>query len=166
MTALLTFGGQPVEFEIRRLRPLEVAIGGSIRNVTVAASDDPRRFAVEIDGVAVSGWLYRTASELYVRCNGTTTIFGLLTAAGSTQDGNEDEILADMPGVLVSAHCEPGQSVSAGERLIVIESMKLQTTNVAPRDAVIAAMPIGLNASFERRATLVSFVPRAGRDRP
>jgi propionyl-CoA carboxylase alpha chain len=47
-------------------------------------------------------------------------------------------LLSPMPGLLVQIAAEPGQTVQAGERLAVIEAMKMENILVAERDVKIA----------------------------
>jgi len=46
-------------------------------------------------------------------------------------------LLSPMPGLLSEVAVKPGQEVKAGERLVVIEAMKMQNTLLAERDSVI-----------------------------
>ena len=47
-------------------------------------------------------------------------------------------LLSPMPGLLVNVAVIPGQVVQPGERLVVIEAMKMQNTLCAERNATIA----------------------------
>jgi propionyl-CoA carboxylase alpha chain len=47
-------------------------------------------------------------------------------------------LLSPMPGLLVDVAVQPGQAVRAGERLAVIEAMKMENILVAIRDGVVA----------------------------
>jgi len=47
-------------------------------------------------------------------------------------------LLSPMPGLLVQIAAEPGQTVQAGERLAVIEAMKMENILLAPSDVKIA----------------------------
>ena len=47
------------------------------------------------------------------------------------------QLLSPMPGLLVDVAVQPGQSVQAGERLAVIEAMKMENILVAQRDGVV-----------------------------
>ena len=47
-------------------------------------------------------------------------------------------LLSPMPGLLVDVAVKPGQAVRAGERLAVIEAMKMENILVAVRDGVVA----------------------------
>jgi propionyl-CoA carboxylase alpha chain len=46
-------------------------------------------------------------------------------------------LLSPMPGLLAEIAVRPGQEVKAGERLVVIEAMKMQNVILAERDAVV-----------------------------
>jgi propionyl-CoA carboxylase alpha chain len=49
-------------------------------------------------------------------------------------------LLSPMPGLLAEIAVKAGQEVKAGERLVVIEAMKMQNVILAERDAVVAAL--------------------------
>lgn len=66
---------------------------------------------------------------------------------------------APMPGVLVSLLVAPGQAVAEGEALLVIESMKLQTTICAAIDGHVAELPVAVGQSFQRGAVLARVHP-------
>ena len=46
-------------------------------------------------------------------------------------------LLSPMPGLLAEMAVKPGQEVKAGERLVVIEAMKMQNVILAERDATV-----------------------------
>ena len=46
-------------------------------------------------------------------------------------------LLSPMPGLLVHVAVKPGQAVRAGERLAVIEAMKMENVVVAAHDGVV-----------------------------
>lgn len=68
----------------------------------------------------------------------------------------EDSIRAPMPGSLVVAHVKPGDPVTKGQALLVMESMKMETTLAAARDGVVAAVHFAPGQTFERDALLLS----------
>lgn len=63
---------------------------------------------------------------------------------------------APMPGTVVRIVAEPGSAVIAGDALVVIESMKLETTIRAWRDGTVEALHVTEGATFERGTLLVS----------
>jgi acetyl/propionyl-CoA carboxylase alpha subunit len=76
-------------------------------------------------------------------------------AAGSAQAGADDRVRAPMPGTALSVMVRPGDRVARGAPLLVMESMKLETTLAAPRDAVVEAVHVAPGQAFERDAVLV-----------
>ena len=76
---------------------------------------------------------------------------------GSHAGGAADDIAeAPMPGVVIAVNVTEGQAVSAGETLLVIESMKLETAIKAWRDGAVAAVHVGVGQSFQRGALLLT----------
>jgi acetyl/propionyl-CoA carboxylase alpha subunit len=61
---------------------------------------------------------------------------------------------APMPGVVVSLLVTTGQAVTEGDALLVIESMKLQTTICTAIDGRIAELPFAVGQTFQRGAVL------------
>lgn len=71
----------------------------------------------------------------------------------------EDSVRAPMPGSLVIVHAKPGQKVAKGEALLVMESMKMETTLTSARDGVVAQVHYAPGQTFDRDAVLLSLEP-------
>ncbi|MBV8062093.1 MAG: acetyl-CoA carboxylase biotin carboxyl carrier protein subunit [Nevskia sp.] len=69
----------------------------------------------------------------------------------------DDHVRAPMPGSLVSVAVQAGQNVARGDTLLVMESMKMETTIAAPRDGVIEAVHFAVGQTFDRDALLLEF---------
>ncbi|MHA6263983.1 acetyl/propionyl/methylcrotonyl-CoA carboxylase subunit alpha [Arenibacterium sp. CAU 1754] len=78
-------------------------------------------------------------------------------AAGQVGDGNLIE--APMPGLVKSVHAEVGQSVAQGDRLAVLEAMKMEHSLLAERDGVVAEVLAQAGAQVEAGAALVRLEP-------
>jgi 3-methylcrotonyl-CoA carboxylase alpha subunit len=63
---------------------------------------------------------------------------------------------APMPGSVIAVGAGVGDAVAAGEMVMIIESMKLETVIRAPTDGVVAAVHFGIGDRFDRDAVLVS----------
>lgn len=117
-------------------------------------------FTLDVDGRKVEGWRYVKGDEVFLRFGGRT--YHLRRGrdganAGAAADAAH-EVLSEMPGTVIAVHAAAGATVAEGDRLLTIESMKLQLSVVAPRDGQIAAIHVAENATFDRGITLVSFV--------
>lgn len=71
----------------------------------------------------------------------------------------DDSLRAPMPGSLVVVHARVGQQVARGEALLVMESMKMETTLTAARDGVVAVVHYAPGQAFDRDALLLSLAP-------
>jgi propionyl-CoA carboxylase alpha chain len=66
-------------------------------------------------------------------------------------------LLSPMPGLLAEVAVKAGQEVKAGERLVVIEAMKMQNVILAERDAVVAEVLAEAGASLAVDQPVVRF---------
>ena len=74
-------------------------------------------------------------------------------AAGAAGDGNVIE--APMPGLLRSVEAQVGQRVAKGDRLAVLEAMKMEHALLAARDGVVAEVLAAEGDQVEAGAALV-----------
>ena len=80
----------------------------------------------------------------------------LTHATGGAAGGGSDLLSAPMPGVVIAVHAAAGDIVRAGQALMVIESMKLETTLLAPRDARVKTVHFLTGATFALKAALIT----------
>ena len=69
--------------------------------------------------------------------------------------GNDNHIGAPMPGVVASVGALVGQKVRAGDLLLTIEAMKMETGIHAERDAVVKAVHVTAGAQIDAKDLLV-----------
>ena len=71
---------------------------------------------------------------------------------------DEDEAVAraPMPGAVISIAVEPGVIVRRGQALLVIESMKMETTIAAPCDGTVQTVHVGGGQTFDHDAPLIT----------
>ena len=70
---------------------------------------------------------------------------------------NPAHIGAPMPGVVASVAAKAGAKVKAGDLLLTIEAMKMETGLHAERDAVVKAVHVQPGAQIEAKDLLVEF---------
>ena len=70
-----------------------------------------------------------------------------------------DHIFAPMPGLVRQIFVEPGAKVVKGEKLAILEAMKMEHTLAAPRDGVVENVLVVPGALTEAGASLISLVP-------
>jgi geranyl-CoA carboxylase alpha subunit len=107
---------------------------------------NPQRWHVQ-----VSGGAGRDACEAWIDDLSHTAS----TAGGAS--AQTQELRAPFNGKLLSVHVRPGQVVVRGEALLVIESMKLEHTLAAPRDAVVAEVCVQVDQQLAPGQLLLRF---------
>ena len=74
---------------------------------------------------------------------------------GAGDDPGEKTIFAPMPGLVLRVEVEPGQTVRAGQGVVVVEAMKMENELKAPADGVVASVAVKAGQTVERGATLI-----------
>lgn len=143
---------------VRRGAPMEIAIDGRVHRVEVETGAD-RRLIICVDGtrhrVTVAGDGERIFVHAFGRAWEVRAVDPLSGGRGAASAA--DRVAAPMPGTVLSVHAAAGEKVAEGDPILVIESMKLETTISAPHDAVVAELPLGPGATFDKGALLARF---------
>jgi len=84
--------------------------------------------------------------------------------AQATAGSAEDIVKATMPGSIVTLDVAAGDSVSAGQTLLIMESMKMETTITAPRDGIVETIHFQPGQTFDKDAILLSLAALEGDD--
>ena len=127
--------------------------------------------AVEIERGKTLIVKYLTTGE--VREDGTRSVFfelngqprdirvadraveGSIKRHPKAEPSNADHVAAPMPGKISSVTAKAGQPVHAGEPLVAIEAMKMETAVYSPRDGVVADVLVVSGSVVEARDLLV-----------
>jgi 3-methylcrotonyl-CoA carboxylase alpha subunit/geranyl-CoA carboxylase alpha subunit len=80
-----------------------------------------------------------------------------VAAQAGAAGGQSPELRAPFNGKLLAVHVAVGQAVARGETLLVIESMKLEHSLAAPRDAVVAELLVQPGAQVAPGQLLLRF---------
>ncbi|MEO8219814.1 MAG: biotin carboxylase N-terminal domain-containing protein [Specibacter sp.] len=104
---------------------------GERRTVTVEV--DGRRIAVGLPADLLDGWA-RSGQALPAGGTAASESDGGTRAGGAADPG---ELRADMAGTVVKWLVEPGAEVTAGDPVVVLEAMKMETQVAAHRDGTI-----------------------------
>lgn len=75
-------------------------------------------------------------------------------AQRTTGDGTE--VKAPMPGTILKVSVSPGQSISQGDTLVVLEAMKMENEVVAPADGVVDDILVSANDRVESDQLLLT----------
>ncbi len=73
-------------------------------------------------------------------------------------------LMSPMPGLLVEVAVQPGQQVRAGEKLAVIEAMKMENVLFAARDGVVGTISAARGESLAVDQVILEFASAAAAD--
>ena len=85
-----------------------------------------------IDGEPLRAVVFRNETQVEVRLQGATYAFATLPPSAAGSGSGDGTVIAPMPGRVLSLDVEDGQSVEAGDRLLVLEAMKMENRISAP----------------------------------
>ncbi len=153
-------GGTENNVELSRARDgYRLHVGDRLIPVDLKTGADGHAW-LTVDGETVEVLLATHGDEVFVHVDGEahqlTYEHPLARLAHQAHGGAEDMIRAPMPGSLVSVAVKAGDAVTKGQVLLVMESMKMETTIHAPRDGVVAAVHFGQGQTFDRDALLLT----------
>ncbi|HYN33969.1 MAG TPA: biotin/lipoyl-containing protein, partial [Ilumatobacteraceae bacterium] len=143
----LGYRGASYQVAVHRVGPRNYSIryGSAVADVTVDALDQFER------RITCGGQRHR------VVVSPTDTGFRVEIGHGAHLVDREDGLVvrADWPALVVSALVEPGDVVAAGDPIVVLESMKMETTVTAPFAGEVLGVSVAANAQVDRGAALV-----------
>lgn len=110
-----------------------------------------------VDGRREKVWIAVDRDTVFVHAFGRAWALEVVNPVEASLRGSQgsDAATAPMPGVLVAVAVVPGDQVTAGQVLAVIESMKMQTEIKAPRAGIVERVPVAVGESFTHGAPLV-----------
>ncbi len=168
---MVVSGHDPVHVRIRgRASAAEVVVGDGEPRPVSARTQTPTRAHADPDS-RVLGVTYRGVSRSY-RCaqDGDTLWIGrdgfawgvreqAPLEAAAADAGAGGPVLSPMPGTVTVVEVTEGQRVAAGDRLVVVEAMKMEHVLTAPVDGVVRELRARAGATVARDAALLIVEP-------
>jgi geranyl-CoA carboxylase alpha subunit len=128
--------------------PIRLAVGGSERMLLIGPDTaGSHSAAFHVDG-----------NDILVDLDGLAVRFTDKTYAppATSAAGGDGKLRAPMDGRIVAINVNPGDTVSRGQTLVVLEAMKIQHQLKAALDAKIAAVSVKEGQQVSNRAVLVT----------
>jgi 3-methylcrotonyl-CoA carboxylase alpha subunit len=133
-------------------------------SVTAGVTYRAGRVEVTIDGVAAASDARMVDGDaaVHVLRHGRQTVVRLrsldaVDAAGLAGGGR---VSAPMHGKVLEVLVAPGDAVRKGDRLAVIEAMKMEHTLLAPIDGIVAGVRATVSAQVAQGAHLMTIEPK------
>jgi biotin carboxyl carrier protein len=145
----ITIDDEPIEIDFRRLP------SGGITSLLL----DNRSISAVVDERG-DDWEVLIMGELYSVKVQDERSFRLAQRGGPGVgvDG-EAVVKSPMPGIIVAVPVAEGDKVSLGDKVVILESMKMENELRAPCDGVITHVNVSAGASVEKDQALVTISP-------
>ncbi len=72
------------------------------------------------------------------------------------EDGNDAHVAAPMPGIIATLAVQKGQAVKAGDVLVTIEAMKMETALRAARDGTVSELLVSAGSPVDAKDLLIT----------
>jgi len=164
MKYFVSVGGEQIEVDVdgdqvsvagqTYTASLDPVPGTPIRQLLV----DGRPSALAVGAAGKGQWELTALGERWqveVVDERTRHIRSLTGAGGGHQAAGV--LRAPMPGLVVRVHAAPGQQVTAGASLVVLEAMKMENELRAPAAGVVRAVLVEPGHAVEKGQKLVEF---------
>ena len=132
-------------------RTVRLAVDGSPMEIDLDATGPVEPSRYDFDGDCV--WVQAEDGVAAHRFS-----FPLSAASQTTGAAGDGAILAPMPGRIVSVEVAEGQAVTAGQKLLVLEAMKMEQALLAPFDGVVETLTATPGAQVQVDALLAKVV--------
>ena len=137
---------------------LDVALSAApTKGRTVSAQIGDETFI--LDGMATSGRIVMEPDAVIVFSDGRASRFSLPRPDAAADGADAGGLIkAPMPGKVLSLNVAEGDTVTKGQKLLVLEAMKMEHALAAPRDGVIASVLISAGDQVGDGDALVTLV--------
>jgi pyruvate carboxylase subunit B len=164
MKYVVSVEGQPIEVEVDGER---ITVGGRSYQATLGRIPgtplrqlvlDERPVTLSVEPLGQGRWALSLAgerSEVEVLDERTRHI-RTLTGSGD-QRPKADVLRAPMPGMVVRINARPGDAVTAGAGLVVLEAMKMENELKAGASARVKAVRVNPGEAVEKGQVLLEF---------
>jgi 3-methylcrotonyl-CoA carboxylase alpha subunit len=131
--------------------------GGSL--LARGASLTGRTIGAEIGGERRTATVVKDDMTLSILCDGATWRLKLddPSAKAAERDGGDGRLAAPMPGTVVQVLVAPGDVVTSGQPLVVVEAMKMEHAIKAPADGTVTAIHFKVGDAVADGADLLDF---------
>ena len=145
----------------RREISMPIAVDGEDAEAVVAYTPDGPRLSVRGVAPVSDAHLFQSGPQTYVLRGGRQTRVRVKEVAASTSEagGGDNVIKAPMHGRVLELLAGVGDRVAFGQRLAVIEAMKMEHTLRAPFPAVVKELPVSSGAQVVEGAPIMVLEP-------
>lgn len=135
--------GKLIEIElfngIKHGEPFFIKVGGKPYRIELIKNMDNKSVTVKVDGIPYSAHLANRKNTIAQALTPTLPAAQKLLKTPTLEKG---AVVASMPGKVVLLRVKPGDSVQAGDVLLVLESMKMENEIISPFSGVVKEVKV------------------------
>ncbi len=122
------------------------------------------RLVADLAGRRLRANLVRRGSEwtVFRGAESRTLLLVDRLAAADAGGGSDAKLVAPMPGKIVAVHVKAGDNVVRGQKLVVLEAMKMEHTILAPADGTVERVRFKVGEQTSEGEELVVFAAKEG----
>ena len=163
--AMALFAPYFADAERQGAGPWQAAVGFRLNTsgdpqITVQHRGETRRINLE-ESADVSGFATPLADGALAYRSGHPLHFTLPRFDGGSHSAHDGDIVAPMPGKVIAVDVAEGDSVTAGQRLMVLEAMKMEHALTAPFDGTVTGLSVTAGSQVQVEALLAVVEPAA-----
>jgi propionyl-CoA carboxylase alpha chain len=136
---------------------MTLSFSGPLRDIAVHGTVDGRGFCAQIERVGLNYRIMHNGLQIDTRVLSARAAELLTLMPFKAPPDLSRFLLSPMPGLLVDIAVQPGQSVRAGEKLAVIEAMKMENILLATQDGVVAKIAATKGESLSVDQVILEF---------
>ena len=138
----------------------DVTLDGEVLGLEVLIAE-PGELDLRVADQRVKAYVAALGDERFVFLNGRVFTFRLPTedTLEEMADDSGPNIISQMPGTVVKILVEAGQQVTAGARLLILESMKMEAEVATPIAGSVTAVHVAPGQTVGRGDLLVDIEP-------
>jgi biotin carboxyl carrier protein len=136
------------------MKQFKYTINGNIYNVTVNKVEDTIA-EVEVNGTPYKVLMDKPAKKQVITIKRPVQAHTKPVVSRPAGNSESSAVKSPLPGVILSIDCNVGDTVKKGQKLLVLEAMKMENTIPSDRDGVIAEIKVNKGDSILEGAELV-----------
>lgn len=144
---------------VRSAGGIKLVLDGSEHTAVLSDLGDGQ-YRIDLDGAGYRVHLVAKGDETYIHADGANwtvrQIDPLDALSAGAAGADVDTVESPMPGTVIRVTVKAGDEVKKFQTMMVIESMKMETSINAWRDGVVARVHCEQGSTFDRKAPLVT----------
>ena len=170
MKYIVNINGRDYQVEYDESTPAEVSLDGKRMNVNMQQGTHHQNVHMILENESLMFWIERNEEGYHAHCQGrdfnitvedeqTRRLKTMLKASGAKTVAGT--VKASMPGLVVKTMVEPGETVTKGQGLVIVEAMKMENEIQSPVNGKVVKVHVAPQQAVEKGETLLTIEPDA-----